>query len=102
VGKLKEENKIVHMQFLHCNEVSRSMGFLALEGLYLITLRDTTINTIPLINVVRKKYGRDSINNSQILINGYHIKSDNILYSLNQDVEITHLVKGDLYCILTE
>lgn len=97
-----ERNKIKHMQFLHCNEVAAKMGFIALEGLYFIELKDTTLNTVTLINAVKTKCNNDNIKTSQILVNAYLIQSESIKYPKNQDIEIKYLEKFDRYCVLTE
>jgi hypothetical protein len=102
VHTLVDKNKIRHMQFLHCNEVASKMGFIALEGLYFVDLRDTTISTFTLLNAVRTKYSDNNILTSQILINGYHIQSDKIKYPKYHDIEIKFLEKSNLYCVLTE
>ena len=90
------------MQFLHCNEVAAKMGFIALEGLYFIELKDTTLNTVTLINAVKTKCNNDNIKTSQILVNAYLIQSESIKYPKNQDIEIKYLEKFDRYCVLTE
>ncbi|RYE54662.1 MAG: hypothetical protein EOP48_11815 [Sphingobacteriales bacterium] len=90
------------MQFLHCNDVTSKMGFIALEGLYLIQLRDTIIISQPLSNAVNEQYRRTKITSSQILINGYHLYADKIKYPANTVIDIKYLEKSNLYCVLTE
>jgi hypothetical protein len=102
VQVLLERNKIKHMQFLHCNDVTSKMGFIALEGVYLIELKDTIIISQPLSNAVNEQYKRTSITSSQILINGYHLYADKIKYPTNAIIDIKYLEKSNLYCVLTE
>jgi len=102
VQTLLDKNKIRHMQFLHCNEVASKMGFIALEGVYLIALKDTVILSCPLIDAVNKSYETTDIAASQVLVNGYHIYADKIKYPITTGINIKYLEQYNRYCVLTE
>jgi len=78
------------------------MGFIALEGIYLVQLRDTIIISQPLNEAVNLKYRTKNITSSQILINGYHLYANKVKYPKYIDLNIKYLEKSNMYCVLTE
>jgi hypothetical protein len=102
VQTLLEKNKIKHIQFFHCNDVISKIGFIALEGIYLVQLRDTIIISQPLNEAVNLKYRTKNITTSQILINGYKLYADKVKYPKYIDLNIKYLEKSNMYCVLTE
>ena len=99
---LFDKNNIRSMQFYHCNDVAQKMGFLAIEGLYIIQLKDTTLSWRPLIDAVREECKDSSILNNQLLINGYKPNTDCLKYTSENKISIIYLDKSNLYCIRTE
>ena len=102
VQTLREKNKIKHIQFFHCNDVISKMGFIALEGIYLVQLSDTIIISEPLNEAVNLKYRTKNITTSQILINGYKLYADKVKYPKYIDLNIKYLEKSNMYCVLTD